>query len=160
MHIRGEVPPLRKCYRIGNGKDKHKETPRFSLCFDLNPKKQNHKKQKTSNTKFGHFKFCLFFAVFLRFVVIDDKHRCAHACVSRVKALPRLALAYMYLGLDPCHNGRRVCNKVLGEKGCTIPSEEQSHKMSIGYFTTDEDLPISHISIAASNSGAHGLLLR
>ena len=35
---------------------------------------------------------------------IKCKSRCAHACVSRVKALPRLALAYTYLGLDPCHN--------------------------------------------------------
>ena len=43
-------------------------------------------------------------------------------CASRVKALPWSALAYMYLGLGPCHIGRLVCNKVLGERGCPTPS--------------------------------------
>jgi hypothetical protein len=94
----------------------------MSLPFSQNPKTQNAKNMKRQFSKFEMLLvFCSCFAICRR----RRQTRCAHECVSRVKALPRLALAYMYLGLDPCHYGRRVCNKVLGERGCPTPSYEK-----------------------------------
>ena len=76
--------------------------------------------------------------------VSSQQKKAARACVSRVKAFPRVALAYMYLGLGSCHNGRRVCNKVLGERACPNASEDKCHQMRIWYYAT-KDLSIFHI---------------
>ena len=111
-----------KIIQLGKRRRQTYEIHSVSQLFDHPPKIKFAKMQKHENKIFDEeilLVFCSFFAICRR----RRQTRCAHACVSRVKALPRLALAYMYLGLDPCHSGRRECNKVLGERGCPTPSE-------------------------------------